>query len=207
MQVPVQCLLECPKCYPNPADKLDKDIPCDVCKAGGNVQQPRQYIFEDIPDDKIPMRNADGVYMWDFPTPRRSKRCPLCRLIWRTFQLYYEALKPNHSDAMVGKIKGAKPSNEEKLISLICMIACNTIDNHDIDRLGRVYIYEDERVPEYGIYAMASQSASSNSDWRLSNKVDADSIHFFFFFLQWITTCKSEHGSKCPETPGQDVPG
>jgi hypothetical protein len=190
------------------------------------------------------------MYLWDFPTLRRSKRCPLCRLVWKTFQPYYEALRPNHPDAVLGvteRLESTDPSDslarlrrvyrplpklfiesqqngrgagfishcrqqartssgEEKWISLVCMIARNTMDNRDMAGSGKVYIYEDERVPGYGIYTMANQSASSNSDWRLSYKVDADSINFDLLSL-WITTCESEHGSKCQEPSDQDVPG
>jgi len=205
MRVPVQSLLEYPPDYRNPADELVEDTLCDVCKAGGNVQRPRLRVFEDIPDDERPIAKADGVYMWDFPTLRRNKRCPLCRLVWRTFQPFYEAVKPVTPGAVLGVTKRAEARQAEKWIKLTCMVARNTMDNRDISGSGQVYIYEDERVPEYGIYALATQPMPDKADWCLSQQIHGDLIDFDLL-TKWISTCESEHGPRCSQTSGRDMP-
>ncbi|EXJ72525.1 uncharacterized protein A1O5_03671 [Cladophialophora psammophila CBS 110553] len=90
------------------------------------------------------------------------------------------------------------------------MVYKNTIDNRDIRGSGRVYIYEDERIPHFNITQCETDNESPlgkavDTEWRQSKILKNDQIDFDVV-RRWITVCKTEHGSKCNGHGGNKSP-
>jgi len=130
MKAPIRFLLPYPIDHPNPHDDLTEDILCATCETRGNVKN-----VDPLNRGNGPIKDAPEVgrsYLWDFPTLQRNHRCSLCRLVWRTFQPFYEKLKESGPpNAVLGR-HFEEEHGGHRWISIIAMVFKNTIDNQDM---------------------------------------------------------------------------
>jgi len=130
MEVPIRFLLPYPVDHPNPHDALTEDILCTTCETRGNVKNVDPLKLGDGTIHDAP--EVGRSYLWDFPTLQRNHRCSLCRLVWRTFQPFYEKLKESGPpNAVLGRHYG-ETHGEQRWIEIIAMVFRNTIDNQDM---------------------------------------------------------------------------
>ena len=129
MKVPVQCLLPYPVGHPNPHDALTEDILCTTCETHGNVKNVDPLNLGDGTIYDAP--EVGRSYLWDFPTLQRNHRCSLCRLVWRTFQPFYEKLEERVPPNAVLGYHSGEMHGEPKWIEIIAMVFRNTMDNQD----------------------------------------------------------------------------
>ncbi|KAF2108596.1 heterokaryon incompatibility protein-domain-containing protein [Lophiotrema nucula] len=199
MKIPIQYLRPYPGDHRNPHDVLTEDILCSICETRGNV---KNVDPSNLGDDTI--NNAPEVgrsYLWDYPTLQRNHRCSLCRLVWRTFQQFYEIVDETRLPVAVLGRHSSHGHENSRSIELIAMVFKNTLDNQDIRGSGQVYIYEDERIPHFNITQRATGEDPNNgkaahTEWRQSKILKNDQIDFDVV-KSWLTVCKAEHGSKC----------
>src|SRR2546429_574751 len=83
IKVPLQWLLSRPRSR-NPHDDLTDDALCDVCNSGGNIKNVDPHNIGDGPLHEAP--ETGRSYLWRFQDLETNHRCPMCRLIWRTFR-------------------------------------------------------------------------------------------------------------------------
>jgi hypothetical protein len=136
MKVPVRYLIPYPVNHPNPHDAFTEDILCTTCETHGNVKGVDPLNLGDGTIHDAP--EVGRSYLWDFPTLQRNHRCSLCRLVWRTFQPFYEKLRENGPpNAVLGHHSGGM-HGESRWIEIIAMVFRNTLDNQDIRGSGEV---------------------------------------------------------------------
>lgn len=136
MKVPVQFLLPYPDDYPNPHNAFSEDILCIICETRGNVKNVDPLNLGDGPIGDAP--EVGRSYLWDFPTLKMNHKCSLCRLVWRTFQPFYEKLEENGPPNGVLGQHRSHMEGDSRWIELIAMVFRNTLDNQDMRGSGHV---------------------------------------------------------------------
>ena len=136
MKVPVQFLLPYPDDHPNPHNTFTEDILCSICETRGNVKNVDPLNLGDGTIHDAP--EVGRSYLWDYPTLQRNHRCSLCRLVWRTFQPFYEKLEENGPPNGVLGRHSSHRNGDSRWIELIAMVFRNTLDNQDMRGSGHV---------------------------------------------------------------------
>jgi len=224
MKVPIQFLLPYPADEHNPHDALSQDTLCTTCETGGNVKNVDPRNMGDVPTDEAP--ETGRSFLWSFPELERNHRCPLCRLVWKAFQPFYEQLRETGlPNAVLGHHGGGK-DDEPKWIRILSMVFRMTMDNRDTMKSGQVeswaslkqgqaaadvlakYIYEDERIPHFNIAQLVGTSPHAKvaeNGRRRSRILENDKIDFAMV-KNWITACETDHGRKCNGHKTEIVP-
>ena len=136
IKAPVQSLLQYPDGYPNAHDDLTEDILCATCRTGGNVKNVDPLNLGDGTLAQAP--ETGRSYLWDVPTLQRNHRCSLCRLVWRTFQPFYEKLEKSGAPVAVLGYNEGKKHGEPRWIETLAMVFRKTLDHQDIRESGQV---------------------------------------------------------------------
>jgi hypothetical protein len=136
LKVPVQLLKPYPAGYPNLHDLLTEDILCSICETQGNVRNVDPFNLGDGRLEDAP--EAGRSYLWDFPTLQRNHRCSMCRLVWRTFQPFYEKLREQGPPNAVLGYNDKGMHGETRWIEMLALVYRDTIDNQDIRGKGQV---------------------------------------------------------------------
>jgi hypothetical protein len=136
MKVPAQFLISYSASFPNAQDDLLQDTLCNICETRGNVKNfdplaMGEGTLEDAPE-------TGRTYLWSTLMLERNRRCPLCRLVWRTMLPYFrELLNDGPPNAVIGLHKSVEPGGT-RWIELVAMVIKNTLDNQDQRGSGQV---------------------------------------------------------------------
>lgn len=113
----------------NPHDNLAEYIICNNCIRNGT--------FRPIPGPVPVLRQFGQVYLWHLPTAKRNHRCRMCRLIWRTFQPFYEYFenKGHERPVVVLGFCDFWKDRTQRRTNLVAMRFKKTMDNEDMINL------------------------------------------------------------------------